>query len=168
MLDIKYRFTCGESDLSKIIRKCQNIMARIAVFFSYLLTYSIDSGSFLNGFSFDFCTTEQFSSIEPEPGAWVFSLSVELDNCAKALNLQLVFQTWLWALSLCLEHKPWTWALSMGLELELCTSALRLDLELEVVLELWTWALWFNCELEPEPFDSVSALGPSLELELFI
>ena len=31
MLDIKYRFTCGDSDLSEIIKKCQNIMARIVV-----------------------------------------------------------------------------------------------------------------------------------------
>ena len=29
MLDIKYRFTCGESGLRGIIQKCQNIMARI-------------------------------------------------------------------------------------------------------------------------------------------
>ena len=31
MLDIKYRFTCGDSDLSEIIKKCQNIMTRIVV-----------------------------------------------------------------------------------------------------------------------------------------
>ena len=31
MLDIKYRFTCGDSDLSKIIKKCQNIMTRIVI-----------------------------------------------------------------------------------------------------------------------------------------
>ena len=31
MLDIKYRFTCGDSDLSEIIKRCQNIMARIVV-----------------------------------------------------------------------------------------------------------------------------------------
>ena len=30
MLDIKHRFTCGDSDLSEIIKKCQNIMVRIA------------------------------------------------------------------------------------------------------------------------------------------
>ena len=30
MLDIKYRFTCGNSDLSEIIKKCQNIMTRNA------------------------------------------------------------------------------------------------------------------------------------------
>ena len=29
MLDIKYRFTCGYSDLSEIIKKWQNIMTRI-------------------------------------------------------------------------------------------------------------------------------------------
>ena len=32
MLDIKYRFTCDDSDLSQIIKKCQNIMTRIVVF----------------------------------------------------------------------------------------------------------------------------------------
>ena len=31
MLDIKYRFTCGDSDLNEIIKKCQNIMTRIVV-----------------------------------------------------------------------------------------------------------------------------------------
>ena len=31
MLDIKYRFTCGDSDLSYTIKKCQNIMTRIVV-----------------------------------------------------------------------------------------------------------------------------------------
>ena len=29
MLDIKYRFTSGDSDLGEIIKKCQNFMARI-------------------------------------------------------------------------------------------------------------------------------------------
>ena len=29
MLDIKYGFTSGDSDLSYFIKKCQNIMARI-------------------------------------------------------------------------------------------------------------------------------------------
>ena len=29
MVDMKYRFTCGDSDLSEIIKKCQNIMTRI-------------------------------------------------------------------------------------------------------------------------------------------
>ena len=29
MLDIKYRFTCDDSDRSEIIKKCQNIMTRI-------------------------------------------------------------------------------------------------------------------------------------------
>ena len=29
MIDIKYRFTCGDSDVSEIIKKCQNIMTRI-------------------------------------------------------------------------------------------------------------------------------------------
>ena len=31
MLDIKYRFTCSDSNLSEIIKKCQNIMTRIVV-----------------------------------------------------------------------------------------------------------------------------------------
>ena len=30
MLDIKYRLNCGDSNLSKIIKKCQHIMTRIA------------------------------------------------------------------------------------------------------------------------------------------
>ena len=29
ILDVKYRFTCGDSDLCLIIEKCQNIMTRI-------------------------------------------------------------------------------------------------------------------------------------------
>ena len=29
MLDIKYRFTCGDWDPREIIKKCQNIMTRI-------------------------------------------------------------------------------------------------------------------------------------------
>ena len=29
MLDIKYRLTCGDSDLVEVIKKCQNIMTRI-------------------------------------------------------------------------------------------------------------------------------------------
>ena len=33
MLDIKYRFTYRDSDLSKIIKKCQNIMTRIVAGF---------------------------------------------------------------------------------------------------------------------------------------
>ena len=35
MVDIKYRFTCGDSDLSEIIKKCQNIMARVAVVIAF-------------------------------------------------------------------------------------------------------------------------------------
>ena len=31
MLDIKYRFTCCDSGLSEITKKCQNIMTRIVV-----------------------------------------------------------------------------------------------------------------------------------------
>ena len=31
MLDIKYRFTCGDLDLSEINKKCQNIMTRTVV-----------------------------------------------------------------------------------------------------------------------------------------
>ena len=31
MLDIKYRFTCGDSELSEIIERCQNIVTRIVV-----------------------------------------------------------------------------------------------------------------------------------------
>ena len=36
MLDIKYRFACGDLDLSEIIKKCQNIMTR-TVDLPYLL-----------------------------------------------------------------------------------------------------------------------------------
>ena len=35
MLDIKRRFTCGDSDLSKIIKKCQNIMTRIVDYYQH-------------------------------------------------------------------------------------------------------------------------------------
>ena len=38
MLDIKYRFTCGDSDLREIIKKCQNFMRKI-VFYSIKLNY---------------------------------------------------------------------------------------------------------------------------------
>ena len=31
MLDVKYRFTCGDSDVSEIIKKYQNVMTRIVV-----------------------------------------------------------------------------------------------------------------------------------------
>ena len=31
MLDIKYRFTCGDSDVSEIIKKYQNVLAWIVV-----------------------------------------------------------------------------------------------------------------------------------------
>ena len=37
MLDIKYRFTCGDSDLGEIVKKCQNIVTRIAWKFSFAL-----------------------------------------------------------------------------------------------------------------------------------
>ena len=46
MVNIKYRFTCGESDLSKIIKKCQNIMTRIAWKFSFTLYTSNDDTNF--------------------------------------------------------------------------------------------------------------------------
>ena len=45
MLDIKYCFTCGDSDLREIIKKCQNIMARI-VDSSYLASTTHISPSF--------------------------------------------------------------------------------------------------------------------------
>ena len=46
MLDIKYRFTCRDSDLSKIIKKCQNIMTRIVWKVSFTLHLSIDNSTF--------------------------------------------------------------------------------------------------------------------------
>ena len=44
MLDIKYRFTCGDSDLSKIVLKCQNVMTRI-VWKIYFALYSSNDNS---------------------------------------------------------------------------------------------------------------------------
>ena len=46
MLDIKYRFTCGDSDLSEIIKKCQNIMTRIFWKFSFPLYSANDDSTF--------------------------------------------------------------------------------------------------------------------------
>ena len=39
MLDIIYRFTCGDSDLSEIIEKCQNIMTTIVALKNILFKY---------------------------------------------------------------------------------------------------------------------------------
>ena len=35
ILDIKHSFTCGDSDLCQIIKKCQNIMSRIVDYYHY-------------------------------------------------------------------------------------------------------------------------------------
>ena len=43
MLDVKSRFTCGDSDLSKIIKKCQNIISRIVPKISFALYSSNDN-----------------------------------------------------------------------------------------------------------------------------
>ena len=45
-LNIKYRFTCGNWDLRKIIKKCQNIMTRFVWKFSFTLYISIDDSTF--------------------------------------------------------------------------------------------------------------------------
>ena len=45
MLDFKYRFTCGDSDQSEIIKRCQNIMTRIVWKFSFALFSSIDDST---------------------------------------------------------------------------------------------------------------------------
>ena len=52
MLDIKYRFTCGDSDQSEIIKKCQNIMTRIALKFSFALYSSNDDLTFGEKYQF--------------------------------------------------------------------------------------------------------------------
>ena len=44
MLDIKYHFTCGDSDVSQIIKKCQNIMT-IVVWKIYFALYSLSDDS---------------------------------------------------------------------------------------------------------------------------
>ena len=52
MLDIKYRFTCGDSDLSEIIKKCQNIMTRIVWKFSFAPYSSNDDSTFWEKYQF--------------------------------------------------------------------------------------------------------------------
>ena len=45
MLDIKYRFTRGDSDITEIIKKCQNIMMRIVI--HYALSIAINQERYL-------------------------------------------------------------------------------------------------------------------------
>ena len=45
MLDIKYRFTRGDSDITEIIEKCQNIMMRIVI--HYALSIAINQERYL-------------------------------------------------------------------------------------------------------------------------
>ena len=45
-LDVKYFFTCGDSNLSKIIEKCENIMTRIVWKFTFSLYSSNDDSTF--------------------------------------------------------------------------------------------------------------------------
>ena len=52
MLDIKYRFTCGDSDQSEIIKKCQNIMTWIIWKFSFALYSSNDDSTFWEKYQF--------------------------------------------------------------------------------------------------------------------
>ena len=46
ILDIKYCFTCGDSNLSEIIKKLQNLMARIVWKFYFALYSSNDYSTF--------------------------------------------------------------------------------------------------------------------------
>ena len=46
MVDIKYRFTCGDSYLSEIIKKCQYIMTRIIWKFPMMIQISGKSTNF--------------------------------------------------------------------------------------------------------------------------
>ena len=52
MLDIKYRFTCGESDLTEIIQKCQNILTSIVWKFSFTFYTSNDDTTFWKSTNF--------------------------------------------------------------------------------------------------------------------
>ena len=52
MLDIKYCFTCGDSDLSEIIKKCQNIITRIVWQFYFALYSSNDDSTFWKKYQF--------------------------------------------------------------------------------------------------------------------
>ena len=52
MLDIKYHFTCSDSDLSKIIKKCQNIMTKTVWKFSFGLYSSNDDSTFWKKYQF--------------------------------------------------------------------------------------------------------------------
>ena len=52
MLDIKYHFTCGNSDLSEIIKKCKNIMATIFWKISFALYSSNDDSTFWKKYQF--------------------------------------------------------------------------------------------------------------------
>ena len=48
MLDVKYRFTCGDSDISEIIKMCKNILTRINWRFSFTFYSSDDDPTFWN------------------------------------------------------------------------------------------------------------------------
>ena len=52
MLDVKYCFTCGDSDLSQIIKRYQNIMARIVWKLSFTLYTSNDDSTFWKKYEF--------------------------------------------------------------------------------------------------------------------
>ena len=72
MLDIKYRFPCGESEISEIIQKCQiwwcskivkncqNIIARIAWELSFTLYPSNDDTNFWKNYQFWFENVSSF------------------------------------------------------------------------------------------------------------
>ena len=63
MVDIKCRFTCGDSDLGQIIKKCQNIMMRIVWKPSYTLYISNDDSIFWKKYQF---WLKNFSSLKKQ------------------------------------------------------------------------------------------------------
>ena len=63
MVDIKCRFTCGDSDLGQIIKKCQNIMMRIVWKLSFTLYISNDDSIFWKKYQF---WLKNFSSLKKQ------------------------------------------------------------------------------------------------------
>ena len=63
MVDIKCGFTCGDSDLGQIIKKCQNIMMRIVWKLSFTLYISNDDSVFWKKYQF---WLKNFSSLKKQ------------------------------------------------------------------------------------------------------
>ena len=69
MLDIKHRFTCSDSDLSQVIKMCQNIMTKIVCKFSFARSSSNDDSTFRKKYQLCFkfwrkvCFLKQFQAI---------------------------------------------------------------------------------------------------------